>query len=133
MRSLREIGGDAAKIVLAGYSRAFSYEKGKPLPEKQLKFLSVLVKKYGKVEDLQTIAGNYDAVYAFAEGIRRAGSTDSGKVKAALETIRDFEGMGTRISFTPDDHDAYKKGKQGFTIVYASAFTKESLPQRVEP
>ena len=58
-------------------------------------------KKYdGKAPDAFNALG-YDTVYFLADAIKRAGSTDSVKIKEALETTKDLDAVTGK--FTVDD------------------------------
>ena len=61
-------------------------------PEKKIQnFVKAFEKKYNdKTPDAFNALG-YDTVYFLADAIKRAGSTDSVKIKDALETTKDFD------------------------------------------
>jgi len=62
------------------------------------KFASAFKAKFGDAPDIA--AGHaYDAMYILADAIKIAGSTDPGKVKDALYTIKDFPGVTGRTTF----------------------------------
>jgi len=57
-------------------------------------------------EDVSTFGGHaYDAVMILVEGLKKAGSADSEKVRAAIENIKNFPGTGGIFNFTAKDHN----------------------------
>jgi branched-chain amino acid transport system substrate-binding protein len=62
----------------------------------------------------------YDALLLIAKAADEAGTSDPEGVTRALENIRDFEGAGVPISFSPDDHEGI--GLEDMAIL---AFTKD--------
>ena len=57
-------------------------------------------------EDTSTFGGHaYDAVTLLAEAIKKAGSTDSAKVREALENLKGVVGTAGVFTFTPQDHN----------------------------
>ena len=61
----------------------------------------------------------YDAILLLAQATRDAGASDPSGVADALTNIRDFEGAGVPISFSPQDHEGI--GMEDMAIL---AFTK---------
>jgi branched-chain amino acid transport system substrate-binding protein len=72
---------------------------GVPVTHKTLPFVEAFQKKYG---NFPSYAGytSYDEVYMIADAIKRAGSTDSDKMVAAMEKT-DYESTIGRIVFKP--------------------------------
>lgn len=62
----------------------------------------------------------YDAILLLAQAAREANGSDPSAVAQALEDIRDFEGAGVPISFSPEDHEGI--GMEDMAIL---AFTKD--------
>lgn len=62
----------------------------------------------------------YDGLLLLAKAAREAGSSDPAAITRALEGIRDFEGAGVPISFSPTDHEGI--GMEDMAIL---AFTKD--------
>jgi len=48
-------------------------------------------------------------VMLFAEAIKRAGSADGDKVRAALDTMKDFVGTCSLYTFEPTNHDGVRQ------------------------
>jgi branched-chain amino acid transport system substrate-binding protein len=75
-------------------------------PQKQV--LSAYKKEYEAMfkEDVSTFGGHaYDAFLLLTEAVKRAGSTDRGKVRDALEGLKGIPGTGGIFSFSPTDHN----------------------------
>lgn len=87
---------------------------GVAVTPKTLPFVDAYVKKFG---NNPSYAGytSYDDVYIIADAIRRAGSTDSDKIVAAMEKT-DYVGTIGRVAFKPkgDPHVHGLKTGQGF-------------------
>jgi len=57
-------------------------------------------------EDASTFGGHaYDALTILIEGIKKAGSTEAAKVRAAIETLQGVVGTGGVFNFSADDHN----------------------------
>jgi len=57
-------------------------------------------------EDASTFGGHaYDALTILVEGIRKAQSTETAKVRAAIETLQGVVGTGGVFNFSADDHN----------------------------
>jgi branched-chain amino acid transport system substrate-binding protein len=93
----------SAPIKLAGnavdgliHTEYFSPVKG----DKKIEdFVNAYEKKYGEVPDSYYSAATYDAVYLYAEGVKKAGTTETKKVNDALHSIQNFQGVMGSISF----------------------------------
>ncbi|HHY68397.1 MAG TPA: branched-chain amino acid ABC transporter substrate-binding protein [Alicyclobacillus sp.] len=77
----------------------FSPVQGDPKIET---FVANYKQKFGEVPDSYYAAAPYDAVYFYAEGVKKAGTTDPKKVVEALHAIKQFQGVMGNITF--DDH-----------------------------
>lgn len=72
-------------------------------------FMALWRAKYGAERDATWGGRGWDAVVMFAEAIKRAGSADGDKVRAALETFRDFVGTCSLYTFEPANHDGVRQ------------------------
>lgn len=75
-------------------------------PQKQV--LTAYKKEYEAMfkEDVSTFGGHaYDAFMLLTEAVKRAGSTDRGKVRDALEGLKGIPGTGGIFNFSPTDHN----------------------------
>ena len=77
------------------------------------KFMAAYKTEYGNDPENAFAALGYDTVYLMADAIKRAGSTDSAAVKAAIESTKDFPGITGKITFAPGSHVPQK----GVTII----------------
>lgn len=94
---LIELGGNAVENVYftAHFHKAMiDTDRGK-------KFLEAYEKETGK--DLDAFAAMAaDAYFILVDAIQRAGSTDSTKIREALASTKDFEGVTGKITLKPD-------------------------------
>jgi branched-chain amino acid transport system substrate-binding protein len=77
------------------------------------KFIAAYKAEYGNDPENAFAALGYDTVYLMADAVKRAGSTDSAAVKAAIEQTKDFAGITGKITFSADSHVPQK----GVTII----------------
>jgi branched-chain amino acid transport system substrate-binding protein len=89
---LIQIGGKAVE----GMYYVSHYSSESTVPEVQ-EFVKKYRARHGEIPDSMTPLA-YDATLLVAEAIRRAGSTEGAKVRAALAAIRDFPGVTGRIT-----------------------------------
>ena len=76
-------------------------------------FIAAYKGEYGNDPENAFAALGYDTVYLMVDAIRRAGSTDSAAVKAALEATTDFKGITGSITFAAGSHVPQK----GVTVI----------------
>ncbi len=90
------IQGPGAAQALEGcfFSTHFSPEQDTPQAKK---FVADYQKRFGAVPDAMCALG-YDSVLALVDAIQRAGSTDSTKIRDALTTMKDLDGVTGRTS-----------------------------------
>jgi ABC-type branched-subunit amino acid transport system substrate-binding protein len=72
-------------------------------------FMRMWRAKYGAERDATWGGRGWDAVMLLAEGIKRAGSADGDKVRAALDTLKDFVGTCSLYTFEPTNHDGVRQ------------------------
>ncbi len=96
------LGGDA----LNNSYITSHYSPGDPSPAIQ-KFVHDYKQRYGNLEPDAHAALAYDAMNVVADAIRRAGTTDSAKLREALAQTKDFSGVTGMISMNRD-RDAVK-------------------------
>jgi branched-chain amino acid transport system substrate-binding protein len=77
------------------------------------KFMTDYKTEYGKDPENAFAALGYDTVYLMVDAIKRAGSTDSAAVKAAIEATKDFPGITGKITFSASSHVPQK----GVTVI----------------
>jgi branched-chain amino acid transport system substrate-binding protein len=95
------------------------------------KFIADYHSEYGHDPENAFAALGYDTVYLLVDAIKRAGSTDSAAVKAAIEGTKDFKGITGAITFSADSHVPQK----GVTVISVKGgkFTlgAEVVPEKV--
>jgi len=101
-----EQAGVAAEGILFPAGRLLVADE---LPDShpQKKLLAEYKKDYESryKEDVSTFGGHaYDALMIVVEGIKKAGSTESDKVRDAIEGIKGLVGTAGVFSFSPEDH-----------------------------
>jgi branched-chain amino acid transport system substrate-binding protein len=106
-RTFRSRAGEPIDLCVSAMPRNWTYAKGGRPGKRQVEYLEKMMARYGEFEDVFPSSGNYDSIYYLAEAIRRADSTNPEKLKAALETIKNFDGVACTGSFSRDDHEAY--------------------------
>jgi branched-chain amino acid transport system substrate-binding protein len=94
--SLIPVGGKA--IEGAYFSNHFSTEDNSPLVQD---FVKKYKAKYNAVPDAFAALG-YDAAKLLADAIKRAGSTDSEKIRAAIQDTEGFPGVSGKITIGKD-------------------------------
>ncbi|MBE3570610.1 MAG: ABC transporter substrate-binding protein [Bacillales bacterium] len=120
-------GWDSPKLVKIAGPKALNntyitnhYSSGDP-DQKIQNFVKKFKEKYnGDSPDAFNALG-YDTAYLLADAIKRAGSTDSDKIKKALEETKNLELVSGTLSFDKDHNPIksasileYKDGKQVF-------------------
>ena len=94
--SLIPVGGKA--IEGAYFSNHFSTEDKSPLVQD---FVKKYKQKYNAVPDAFAALG-YDATKLLADAIKRAGSADPDKIRAAIQDTKDFPGVSGKITIGQD-------------------------------
>jgi branched-chain amino acid transport system substrate-binding protein len=94
--SLIPVGGKA--IEGAYFSNHFSTEDKSPLVQD---FVKKYKQKYNAVPDAFAALG-YDATKLLADAIKRAGSTDPDKIRAAIQDTQGFPGVSGKITIGKD-------------------------------
>ncbi|WP_248927877.1 urea ABC transporter substrate-binding protein [Paenibacillus hamazuiensis] len=106
-----EIRGIGAS-VLEGHYAAWNYYQTTDTPENK-KFVDAYKTKYGKdrVTD-DPIEAGYFGVYLWAEAVKKAGSTDVDKVKAAAKGL-EYSAPGGKVKIDGDNQHVYKTVRIG--------------------
>jgi branched-chain amino acid transport system substrate-binding protein len=118
----RSLAGPDGKDHLGVYSRRFSFADGQPADQRARDFIARLDAEYGASWTAQTVVSApwYEALYLYAEAAARAGSDDSAKVQAALESLREFPATGiyTTYTFSPTERNGFQA--RDLVIVFAA-------------
>lgn len=99
---LAEIAG-AASLNGTYFTNHYSVED---TSAKSKAFVEAYKKEYNRMPDAMAVLG-YDAAYVLVDAIKRAGSTDSAKIREALAGTKDFEGVTGKLTLN-STHDAVK-------------------------
>lgn len=101
------IGEELSQGVYSVMDRNFTVEKkgDKPIP-KVAGFREKVVERYGEIDDtLFLFAVFYDPVYVYKYAVEKTQSTDSNKIKAALESMEGLDLLQGTVRFEPDYHN----------------------------
>ena len=116
-----EIGGDAVN----GCYFSNHYASDDPNPAVQ-GFIKKFTEKYSAVPDAMAVLG-YDSALVLADAMRRAGSVDGPKLRDAIASTKDFEGISGKITI-----DAQRNARKSI-VVLKIADGKFQFAQKVEP
>jgi branched-chain amino acid transport system substrate-binding protein len=94
--SLIPVGGSA--VEGAYFSDHFAVSDTSPLVQN---FVAAYKKKYNSTPDTFAALG-YDAFKLLADAIKRAGGTDSAKLRDAIASTKDFPGVSGKITINPE-------------------------------
>lgn len=89
---LIEIGGAGLKNTF--YSTHFYYESAEP---KVQQFVKAFQAKFNEIPDAMAALG-YDSAWVLADAIKRAGTTESAKLREAIASTKDFPGVTGRTT-----------------------------------
>ncbi len=101
------IGEELSQGVYSVMDRNFTVkEKGdEPIP-KVAEFREKVMERYGKIDDtLFLFAVFYDPVYVYKYAVEKTKSTDSDKIKDALESMEGLDLLQGTVRFEPDYHN----------------------------
>ena len=109
-RYMQLAGDSAANLLLV----SVKFPVGADLPDSdpQKAKIAALTKAFEarfKRKPNQFAAQTYDAIYLVRLAIERAGGTDRSKVRAALEGIQGWQGVGGTFNFSKDRHSGLSK------------------------
>jgi branched-chain amino acid transport system substrate-binding protein len=94
---LIELGGDAVE----GMQFTTHFHRDMVTSKIGKEFLELFYKEIGKEPDAFT-ANAADAYFLLIDAINRAGSTDPQKIREAIVSTKDFEGVSGKITMKPD-------------------------------
>ncbi|WP_135553937.1 urea ABC transporter substrate-binding protein [Paenibacillus cymbidii] len=98
--------------IMAGHYVAWNYYQTTDIPENK-KFVDAFKAKYGKDKvTSDPMEAGYNAVYLWAEAVKKAGSTDVEKVKAAAKGIELSLPEG-KVKIDGDNQHVYKTARIG--------------------
>lgn len=104
-----QLSGEAGRPHLGVVPRRFTFTESAPAHPKAVEFIGKLDALYGPTwtAPITVSAPWYEMVYLYAEAVRRAGSDDPDRVRAVLESFRDYpsQDVYARWTFTPQKRD----------------------------
>lgn len=106
---LIQVGGASANNV---YFTTHALISSKSTPAVK-KFMAGYQKDFGKEPENAFAALGYDSVYLVADAIKRAGSDDPAKIKAALATTKNLKAVTGTITYAPGSRVPQK----GVTVI----------------
>lgn len=105
-----ELGGNSLPSNLSAAVMDKPYFRD-DLPQSKT-FHAEYLKVYGKEPQNTTDVHVYDALLVWAAAVEAAGTTDPAKVKAQLDSGKEFSDTGSKpISFSATNHEAWKAGE----------------------
>lgn len=94
---------DGVRLPAAALLVAGQLPGADPQRQPGLDYAKAYRERYG--EDISTFGGHaYDGLFLLVKAMEKAGSTDKAKVRAELETIKNFIGVDGIFNMTTDDH-----------------------------
>ncbi len=119
-----QAGGEAANGTIFPCGRLLVAEGlAADHPQKRVlvEYKSSYEKQYG--EDASTFGGHaYDALLVLTEAIKKAGSTEPEKVRAAIENLQGVVGTGGIFNFSATDHNGLNQDAFEMLTVVAGKF-----------
>lgn len=118
-----ELAGDALERVDFAVIQTYSFI-GDDSPVARRVLAALRQRGIDRPEDVVSpvgVAHAYDLVHLVAQAIRKAGSTERAKVRAALEQLGPYQGLVHRYArpFSPANHDALS-AEQPFMVRYTA-------------
>ena len=105
----RDLAGSAANGTLVNTPTKCTYKENQPLPARQAALVKAFEDKFGdKVTNeiiFATAVSFYDCAYIIKEGVEKNKSYAADQVKAAIESISNYDGANSNYKFGPDKHD----------------------------
>jgi branched-chain amino acid transport system substrate-binding protein len=125
-----KLAGEAGKDWWGTIYKRVSFTEKEPISKDILEWLDRLEQKYGK--NRKTLVGDSmvwaDQIRVYANAVKRAGTTDSEKVRVALEATKGFKGFLSNYSFSPTNHDGMRL--EDLTIVYPASVQRNAIFKR---
>ena len=108
----QEVAGKATDKVIFATSYLMALKDPDEIYEPNIRqFLVDFQKEYSRLLQSEVGYRCYDAVNIIAEGVRRAGGTEGTKLRDAIRTIKDFEGLAGTFDFTDDTGEGLRDGR----------------------
>lgn len=129
--SFIELAGPAGKGWSGAYYRSFTRDEGGEAQADVQAFLKRMQARWGsKLSKTMNIAALWDdTLRLLFDAARRAKSFDGADLKAALEDTRNFKGMMSTYSFSPDKHEGFDPKAISLAYVLGSdTYIRERVP-----
>jgi branched-chain amino acid transport system substrate-binding protein len=97
---------EALANVFVSYLKAYTYTETEKPAEKQVAYVRKLL-SYPETKGQEpnaAVSPFYDAIYVYKWAIESAKSIEADKVKAAMETLKDYPGMSGTLSLSSENH-----------------------------
>lgn len=101
------VGPEGLKLTYAYNFKRLAFSDKLPVLEKGKQFVAKVAKKMNQSplkESVQQQALFYDLTYLIKAAVEAARSTEGAKVAAALDSIKDFDGVEASYTFTKEKH-----------------------------
>ena len=104
------VGRDGLKKVYSQNHRPLTYSADVPLSDKVLEFREKVRERYDGQKPLNIsihlVAAFYDGLFVLKQAAEKAGSFDADAMKAALESMEEYQGVYATWTFSPTKHSA---------------------------
>lgn len=119
-----KVGAEALAKVDFAVIQTFSFFKADPKKTEKILARTKALFNIARIEDIDSPVGfghAYDLTHILARAIAQAGSADRARVRAALEQVKDYNGLSRRYArpFAPNRHDAAEP-RDVFFVKYRS-------------
>lgn len=105
--------------TVAPYYINLTWKGDEQMPEKQVAFAKAMEASGTKPSPIIAVAPWYDFLMMIQQAAQDAGTVDSEKLKAAMDSFKAYDGLLGPITFTPDNHIGI--GKDAMVMVKASS------------
>ncbi len=126
---LLQVAGPSATKVLYTTHAFFEENTGTDIVKK---FMADYKAQYGNIPENAFVGLAYDATNLIADAIKRAGSTDSAKIKDALQATKGFQAVTGTISYDPPSRipnkDVYIIGTKDGKFVLIKTLVPQKVP-----
>ena len=105
--------------TVAPYYVNLTWKGDQTMPAEQIAFAEAMAASGIKPSPIGAVAPWYDFLKMIRQAAEDAGSLDSEKLKAAMDSFKDYNGLLGPITFTPDNHVGI--GRDAMVMVKASS------------
>lgn len=105
--------------TVAPYYINLTWKGDETMPQEQVAFAEAMAASGTKPSPIMAVAPWYDFLKMIQQAAEDANSLDSEKLKAAMDSFRDYNGLLGPITFTPENHVGI--GRDAMVMVKASS------------